>query len=282
MAFRRKTYKRRAAPKRRTYKKKAASKPTIKRMIKREIDRAVEDKYVDVLNKGRILVSPTNTSYFDDNNIIKLTPANSDGSFGSLRVVQGLGAGQRIGNTIKIKKLTFKGTLIPLGYNSLTNTVVKPLQVKMFLFYRRTIPNVKPGVQTYSDFFAYNGEAQIIGSDLVSMWAQPNEQAYRVLATKMFKVGRASNDQNATGTLGPVNLRNNDFKLNVNFNMDVTKLVPKTVRYFAEAVGPSSGDVLSRGLYAMFVPVAADGTELDAASQPLELSYALRMVYEDA
>jgi len=282
MAFRRKTYKRRAAPKRRTYKKKAASKPTIKRMIKREIDRATEDKYVDVLNKGRTLVSPLNTSYFDDNNIIKLTPSNSDGSFGSLRVVQGLGAGQRIGNVIKIKKLTFKGTLIPLGYQSLTNPIVKPLQVKMFLFYRRSIPTVKPGVQAYADFFAFNGESQIIGADLVSMWAQPNEQAYRVLATKMFKVGRASNDQYGSGITGPVNLRNNDFKLNANFNMDITNLVPKIVKYHADSVGPSTGDVLSRGLYAMFVPVAADGTELDASSMPLELSYALRMVYEDA
>lgn len=281
MAYRKKNYKRRA-PKRRVYKRKGVRKPTIKRMIKREIDKATEDKYVDVLNQGRNLVAPNNTSFFNDFNVIKLTPANGDGTLAALKVLQGPGAGQRIGNTIRIKKLTFKGTLIPLGYQSLTNPVVKPMQVKMFLFYRRSAPTIKPAITSYADFFQFNGESQIIEPELVSMWAEPNNQHYRVLATRIFKVGRASSNQYADGTTGPVNMANNDFKLNANFNLDITKMVPKLVRYHAEAVGPASGDTASRGLYAMFVPVPADGSTWDAAAVPLQMSYALKMVYEDA
>lgn len=255
----------------------------VKRIVKREIARNVENKHRDVLVgagsgvAGRELVSATNTTFFDDNNVIKLTPAATDAAWPALVIQQGTGSSNRIGDRIKIKKMMFRGTIIQSTYDSIKYPVVKPTQVKMFLFYNRQQPSLKPAVQANSDFFQFNNSAQIIEDDLISMWAPVNEDKYRVLKTKIFKVGRQTSAQFSTGTTGPVNLASNDFQLNCNFSIDVTKYMPKEVRFRDNDADPSS-----RGLYAMFVPVAADGTAFGSGSFPCNLTYNLSCTFEDA
>jgi len=276
-----KTYK----PRRKSYRKKTTTKSYkkcvtashVKTLIKSQLSRQIENKYRDVLNMGRVLVSPTNTSYFDDNNVITVSPASVDGVVPSLSILQGTTGSSRIGDRIKIRNLYFRGTLTPLGYQSTTNPTCKPLQVKMFLFYNKQTPTSKPMVQASSDFFRFNNTTQIINDDLASMWAPVNDDKYRVVYTRMFKLGLANTLLNSSGTLGPVNYVNNDFKYNCNFKVDVAKYLPKVVRY-----NDNNSDPTSRGLYAMFVPVAADGTGLGASAQIASITYSLECIYEDA
>lgn len=286
MAYRRKTFKRsykKKAYKRKSYARKTKKMSSVKRIVKREIARQAENKHYDIVVGpsgtvgGRDIVSATNTTFFDDNNIIKLSPASTDGAFPAMAITQGVGSSNRIGDRIKIKKAMFRGTLIQNTYDAIKYPLLKPTQVKMFLFYNRQQPALKPAVQAAGDFFQANNTTLIIQDDLASLWLTPNNDKYRVLTTKMFKVGRAANAQSATGVLGPTNYWNNDFSMNCNFSMDVTKYMPTDIRYRDTDQDPST-----RGLYAMFVPVAADGTGFGAGAFPINLTYSIAYEFEDA
>jgi hypothetical protein len=244
----------------------------VKRLVKREISRTLENKSREVVNLGVTLFPSNDTANADINNQIQL-----GFRVGGLEIAQGTGNGARVGNQVKVKRVTFKGTIVPYPYNATTNPVPPPTQIKMFLFYPKDNAGLVPTPYVSANFFDLNNSVQGFHNDLVDMWATPNAQLYKVCATKIFKLGYASNDIFAAGTSGTNNFSNSDFKLNCNFSMDITKYLPKSVIY-----NDNSLNSTSRTLYALFVVARADGTFLTSTWRTAGMQYQVHAEYEDA
>jgi len=243
----------------------------VRRAVRQAVAANVETKVRSVANLGQTLRSSI-SNVFDTQNIISLGC-----QVGAIEINQGAGQGQRIGNKITIKKLVFKGTIVPYGYNATTNTFCIPLQIKMFIFYDREDPNALPTPQLQANFLDFNNSVQALHNDLVDLWAPVNAERYRVLKTKTFKLGFASNDLAVLGTNGPNNWANNEFKLNCNFSMDITKYMVKKQSFVDNTANASN-----RQLYAMFVLCNSNGSPLADNQQPCGLQYQLTCWYKDA
>lgn len=275
MAYKRKTYKKRAYSKKRTYKRKSYSTvkrvSPLKKMVKMEIARATETKQRSLANLNQPLYA-SNSASFDANNVIALGCQS-----GGMELAQGTGQGQRVGNKVKVRKATFKGSIVALPYNATSNLIPVPTQIKMFLMYDKENPNAYPAPATSADFLDLNNSTQGFHNDLVDLWAPVNTERYHIFKTKIFKVGYSTTLQQSTGTLGTQNYANNDFKYNVNFSIDYTKYMVKT-----QVFRDNNLDSTSRQVYALFVPVAASGGAFTATTIPVAMQSQITLEYEDA
>lgn len=270
MAFRKKTY-RRKAPKR-TYKRKSyakkVSKP-IKTAIRREIARNTENKKSQYYSNQRTLVTPIDSALFNTSNIIPLGPDPA-----SVVISQGTGQGQRVGNEIKTKKLVFRGTLFPMPQDANFNSIPRPMMVKMWIFYDKTDPTAVPS--PVNNFFQNGNTQRSLQSNLTDMWAPVNTDRYRVLTTKMFKLGTASYDGSSLQP-GQQFYANNDFKYNCTFSMDLTKHYIQRVKFNDASTVPTT-----RGLYCMFEYVSANGGVWPIGTTAAAVTYMQDYEYEDA
>jgi len=271
--YRRKTYRRKAPKrvyKRKSYAPKRKAAP-LKAMIRREIARNVENKTQQYYNFQRVLEVPSTGAAFTTANIF---PVGVDPS--SLVISQGAGQGQRIGNKIKTKKLTFKGTFNPTSYDAITNPNPQPNQIKMWIFYDKTDVTAVPTPLSSNDFFQDGSTSRSFSSDLADMWSPVNTDRYRVLATKTFKLGFASG--NGTGAAAIQQFfANNDFKLNCNFSFDLTKHYPQMVNFQDTTAVPTT-----RGLFCMVEYVLASGAPIGTGSRAVNMQYVIDYHYEDA
>lgn len=269
MAYKKKRFARRrpVVRKRRPVKKAARA---LRRVVKREISRMTENKTKESLNYQQTLYSTYDTTNFPTNNIFSVGPSATQ-----LDVQQGTANGQRVGNKILIKKLTFKGSLVPLPFNATTNPTPTPMQIKLWIFYDKTAPTTQPNPLT--DFFQFNSSSNAFANDLADLWAPINTDKYKVLTTRTFKLGYQQFTSAAGGSPADGYYTNNDFKLNANFSMDLTKYIPKVVRY-----NDNNSDPTSRHLYAMFAVTSASGGPVAIGSRMAGLQYWCQMVYEDA
>lgn len=265
--YKKRPTKKRRAPKRRLYKRKRS----LKAMVQRVINRNLEVKSAQYYNDAHFLYPVANSAQFLDN-IIELGPNGVD-----ITVAQGTGQGARIGNTVRTKRLTFRGTLIPLPYNVVSNTTPIPYQVKIWIFYDKSNPTATPDPRT--DFFQYGNSQRAFQGQLTDLWAPINTDRYAVLAVKTFKLGFALNATTAapssaiTGGAQP----NNDFKMNANFSFDLTKHYPKIVKFDDTLNAP-----MTRSLYAIFEYVPADGTQLASGVIGCSVEYMLDYKFTDA
>lgn len=255
--------------------RRSASKPTVRNMavkqiVKREIARAVETKSKESLNYQQVLYPTYDTTNWPVYNVVPVGFTSS-----SLDIFQGTGEGQRIGNKIKVKKLTYKGTIVPAPFDATTNTKPRPQQLKVFFMYDKTAPTTKPN--PLGDFFQFNNTSNAIANDLADLWAPINTEKYRVLKTKTFKLGYGQFTSGSGGSPADGYFCNNDFKLNCNFSFDLTKYIPQLVQY-----NDNNSDPTSRGLYAVWVLCSADGGPIAATQRTVGVQWWLRAEYEDA
>ena len=274
MAFSRKFSSRRKTYKKRVYKRKSYAPKrkmsSVKKLVRREIARNVEDKNSQLFVTTNRLYIPGNAS-FPTNNIFPVCVEPT-----AIVIPQGTGQGQRIGNKIKIKKFHFKGTLCPGVYDATFNVQPVPMQLKMWIFYDKKNPTEVPNPTVSNDFFQNGSSSSGFSNDLIDMWRPVNSDRYRVLASRVFKLGAASN----TGTGSSATLQytaNNDFKYNCNFSFDLAKYMPKIVQFEDTSTVPSS-----RGLYCMFQYVSATGSIIGTTQYCVESQWMLDCVYEDA
>lgn len=267
MAYKRKMYKRRA-PKR-TYKRRpAAKRSSLKRLVRREIVKQAEPKTQQnfVLQHD---ILPSNAAAFDT----QLLPLTPDAI--GLLIAQGSAQGQRVGNRVRIKSLTFKGVIHPLAYNATTNPTPCPVQVNIWLFYDKTNPTVVPTPKLNGDFLQFGNTTSGLQNDLMDTVAPVNTDRYRVFAKRTYKIGYAENT--GTGAIpAQGNLANNDFKLNQTFSFDLTKFAPKIVRWRDAVSNPSS-----RGVYMMAQAIYANGVNMASTTIPAAMSYIQSIDYVD-
>lgn len=256
----------------RTFKRKsyAPKKSSVKAIVKREIARNTENKCSQFYQYDNRLYTAGNVSFPTDNVFPVCVGASS------IVIPQGSGQGNRIGNVIKTKKFMFRGTIVPLPYDGTFNPQPQPLQVKMWIFYDKTQPNVLPNPQNAADFFQNGITNKGFQNDLVDMWSPVNTDRYRILATRNFKLGWAG--YMGTGTLPTFqSFTNNDFKANANFSIDLTKHVPLFTKFNDGSSAPTT-----RGLYCMISYAYSSGGQAPVTGYMANLSYMLDYQYEDA
>lgn len=259
----------------RTYKRKSYAKktPALKKIIRREIARNVENKTIQMFDFGRVL-RQDNDGNFDSTNVFPLGPDP-----GSILINQGTGQGGRIGNRIRTKKLTLKGVFTPMPYDQFYNASPQPQQVKIVIFYDKTDANAMPAPATAADFFQNGNSARGFNGDITDMVMPVNADRYRVLLTKRFKLGWSQQPTGSSGSnpnMGQYS--NNDYKMSCEFSLDLTKHYPKDVRFPDNSSLPTS-----RGLYCMVLVAPGDGAIAGGSiSRCVNMQYCQDYHYEDA
>lgn len=193
---------------------------------------------------------------------------------GYISIQQGTGQGERIGNRIKIKYASIKGTIFAYRYDLTVNPVPQPSLVYMWIFYDRSDPSVLPDPQ--ADFYQNGNSTAAMSGDLRDGSQYINTDRYRVLTKRTFKIGYSQNTGTGT-TPAQANFSNNDYKLTQNFNINLTKYLVKNVKYIDNNTTPTT-----RGLYCMIECVPANGTSYGSATTPCQYFYTIRCDYEDA
>lgn len=261
--------------KKRTYKRKSYAKKAspIKKMIKREIARNVENKSKTSFLAAKILFSSASASF--PNNIFPVCPNSA-----TLDILQGTNQGSRIGNVIKTKKLIFKGTMIPEDYNVSTWANPRPVQARMVFFYDKTMPTNTPSSLT--DFFQNGSSTTGPSGYLPDMWMPINTDRYAVLKNKIIKIGMAQYAGTAASVTNQGDWQaysNNDFKLNAQFSIDLTKHYPKIVKFNDNNAQPTT-----RSLQCAILLASADGALLNSttSSTPCSMQFVIDYHYEDA
>lgn len=276
--FRRKSFARKYAKrrgvkrvyKRRSYAPKKRVTP-LKKMIRKEISRNIENKTVQAYNYNFPIYPATSANFL--NNVYELGPSG-----GAMTIPQGTGQANCIGNTIKTKKLTWKGTIVPLAWDTATNPNPRPQQVKLYIFYDKIDPTAVPDPRT--NFFQNGNSSKGFQDDLADNFSPINTDRYRVLTTRTFKLGfsqYAGTASSAANQGAWQAFSNNDFKLNCNFSIDLTKYYPQIVKY-----NDTNNVLTTRGLYALWTTVAADGAVWNAAWVTAATQFVQTYEYEDA
>lgn len=253
---------------RKVYRKRTSVK-TVKYMVKKEIARQAENK--------------TQQYYIDDYSVY---PSNAGSPFTSsffpvspyvsyLDITQGVGQGERIGNQIKIKKLSIKGNFTPAPYNVTTNPTPQPIMIVMRFFISRATPITIP--TSMSGFMQLGDSSADLQNNLTDIWGPYNEDAYKVFARRIFKIGYSSYTGGGSGGGGPTQFySNNDFKMNQSFSVDLTKYAIKTLKY-----NDTSSTPRMRGIFCSVQALNADGTEMGSTVISAKMAAILNVEYED-
>lgn len=238
----------------------------IRNYVKRLIAMNNENKTVQSVDLNRALYSTPSTNWVVGNTFYVSPNAST------MPINQGVAQGDRIGNKIKTKKLTFKGTIVPLGTTA-TNPNPRPLQARILIMYDKQDNNnlYNPS----SNLYQLGGTESGPRNDLVDMWAPINNDQYTVLADRTIKLGFAQYDPAGASSSGFWS--NNDFKLNQNFNFDLTKHYIKNVKFNDNLSQPTT-----RSLFCTVVLAWADGSVMPANTIPCGMQYVLNYDYEDA
>jgi len=193
-------------------------------------------------------------------------------------ISQGIGAGQRIGNEIKIRKVMLNYVIRPLPYSSTTpgNPFPCPVEVELFLGNIKQAPGLLPGTVDIGYLFQGGNVSYAPGGTLNDLVADVNRDYWNIKKRWRHKLGSAS----YTGTGGSVDsqyLTNNDFKFNVVKKLDITKMCPKTFKF-----NDTDNTLQGPNLFFFMQCVAAQGGAFGSGVQACRLEYWVHLAYEDA
>jgi len=261
--LRRKRVMRKRAPR----SKSTAVSVAVKQYVNRSIRSNIENKTMSVNyagSFGNCVANPSMYSY-------PITPYT-----GYLTISQSVFQNGRIGNSIKIKKAMLRYVLRPNGYNVDSNPFPAPTQVDMYLGRTRICPGDQPIAADFNSLYQ-SGSASLapVGSlnDLVS---EVNSDYFTIKKRWSHKIGYANNQ--GTGAINANQyFANNDFKLNVVKKLNITKLVPKTLKF-----NDSTGVVQGPGLFFWYQAVNAGGGVNASTVLPCHITFWIDLTYEDA
>lgn len=263
-----KTFKKKTLLKKKRALKSKRPKRSLKKMVKTMIQRSAEKKTLNYVNLNTSITGCTHASAASLVIPVSPYPAYLDSD-------QGSSSDERIGNRIRLTSLKIKGSITPLRYDATTNIIPKPVVVQMFVFYDKQYPNVVPDPYGAGDFFQVGSGQSGFRDDLVDLWAPINEDRYKVVLRKQFKVGYASYE--GTGIqVADQAFGNNDFKFNQEFNIDLLPYVVKNVVFNDNTSQPTT-----RGLFCFWCAVSATGGTLTATQIPAHVQYSLDGKFTD-
>jgi len=267
VAFRKTSYRKKTPMKKRVNKRKSAPKATFAKRVKTVISRMTENKTQNF--RGTLTCFP----YTNVNWVTSVIPMTPDNLF--LNITQGVGQGQRVGNSISVKSLKLSGVLRPLPYSATTNPTPCPLYVKFFFLTKKELPtdiNV-----SLSDLFQYGNSSEGPGdsSEIRNMNRMINTDSWTVHTTRTYKLGYGNYGGTGSDIAAQTNT-NNDFKMNHFVNVDLTKYCVKNIKF-----NDNNADPTTRNIIMYPIVYTANGSVMSNAAFPAQFSYALDIVYED-
>jgi len=239
-----------------------------KAMVNRAVSRTEEKKESNLYSLNSPLPSTANAGWTASS--ISIAPSST-----GFVIPQGVGQGQRVGNHIRTKRATVKGILHQNPFDAVTNNQPLPLQVRMLIFKDKFNKSGQPAAVSL-DLFQTGSTAIGPTNDLADIMLDINRDRYQVYHDQVMKVGFAS--YQGTGTL-PIfqSFTNNDFSLNCEFSVDITKFIPKQIMYNDGGAAP-----MNDNLWMIFIPCVSTGASLGANSTLLNMSWSATYEYTDA
>lgn len=197
-----------------------------------------------------------------------------DGSNG-VSIPQGAGLSQRVGGSIRIKKVILKMNFIPRPVDPINNPIPQPSVVKLYFGYSKPQVNISRQAlpTTALDFFRYGGSASSPTGSNLDLCKTINTDLYTIVKkSRNIKVGNSAYYQSQ---INNQDWNNNDFGMFATYTADLTKHYIKN-QHFNELDQGSS----QRGLYCYCTAVSSDGNF--STSLPLEVAYELAIHYTDS
>lgn len=246
------------------------------KMVQQVVSRNVEDKMRQAnLEMNLVYPHPGNVNLLFGG-LIPLTPYTSVGApaGSTISILQGTGQGSRVGNVIRTKYATLKGVLAPVGINQTTNPTPAPMEVCLWIFKMKDLRNGNGLIDAENTinnqfFQSNNGTTGVTGS-LINIVQAINKDTVHCYYKRIFKLGFAAGQ--AGGSIA-----NNDFQYNRKFSINITKYLPKVIKFDDNDDDPSINHV-----FAYIAPFRADGTVITALNYGATCDWELNYVYEDA
>jgi len=251
--------------------RKAASKKRVadatKLYIKRVLDARIEKKQLCIEQSnsfGTVLESP-------DMNMFPMCPYT-----GLFALPIGATDGTRVGNQIRVRKVTLRYVLRPMPYLAGVNDNPQPVYIQFYLGNIKAGPGILPTALELSTLYQSGSSSFAPSGDLSDLVSVVNNDFWNVKKAWVEKLGTATFS-------GPGNLQNfgffanNDFQMSVLRSMDITKLCPKTI-VFNDASGTTQGP----NLFLFYQAIATTGGSLPATQRPAGIDYWIDFEYEDA
>lgn len=252
------------------YKKKLTTK-VVKKLVKKELHKNIENKEYRVSGSNSKLFSYASSTLvgnnYQTNNIF-------DTGVSYLNINQGTGQAQRIGNRIKIAKWNYQFKLV---MNTTDYDV--PMLAKMYLVTYKFAPNDASTIDIWSSLQSSPGNANNFyqngnssngqTGNLLDMMMPVNTDVMTVHTTRTYKLGASSN---------PVGNGNNDFKLMCSGNVNLAKYHAKNIRY-----NDTSTSSFNKKMFIIWEIVRSDGVPTpDTNPHMAFLTWTYDFRYEDA
>lgn len=191
-------------------------------------------------------------------------------------LTQGVGAGSRIGNQVKVRKVTLNYILRPIGYVAGSNPFPQPTHVQLFLGTTKGCPGEIPSSGDFQNLFQAGNAVQAPTGLLNDLVCDINKDYWTIKKRWTHKLGYAS----YTGSGGATDSMfsaNNDFKLNILKKLDITKLCPKVLKF-----NDNNGTVSGPNLMFFYSAMFANGGAMTNTTITCNITYWINMEYEDA
>jgi len=266
-----------------------AKKSMVKKAVRKVSNQVFRKKVLKVLSSKAetkeefaiFNIQPTcmqSTTTTLSSNYFCCTPVEQGLAWTRLFVPQGVENGQRIGNRISTKRLLLRYTLHNSGYNATTNSIPFPQIVRLFFFKIKGNTTAPPAL---GDLVGIN--AQFFDSNIVNAGGFTgsipdlnqviNGDAYTYITHRTHKIGYAENTQQPSTNYA--NGANNDFKLSVVSQIDLTKYCSKQIRY------DDLGDCLTPPIWCVIQTLNANGTTSAITQLPIQMNCQLEYRYND-
>lgn len=171
-----------------------------------------------------------------------------------MAVSQGTNNSQRIGNSIRTKKLTLRLIVTPLEYIAGVNDQPEPFIFCIYFGYAKRQPSTTQ-VAPFNDFYTVGDTDLPPSGSLLDTFHHVNKDKFVIKKKDMFKVGnRAVHTSNPMPNLEQ-NFANNDFPLVVKRNYDLTGCIPKVITYNDQVDTPTN----TTQLFVWFEAVGVSG-----------------------
>lgn len=270
----RKPLRKMAKPKR-PYKTKSKGTTSITKAVKTYVNRAIhkqiENKQANIIDD--ILIGP----WFGQVNLQchPLMPVPMGTPTGGIHIDQGVGQSDRVGNTIRTRKLLFRYIMTPAIQDQALNPQPVPQEVRVFFGYLKNQRMVQPDVSYFNKLYQFGNSATSPFNNLWDITMPVNNDLFHVCKQVRHRVGNSVYTDYAG--IKPNNYyTNNDFSLNVTRTLDLTKYINKVLKF------DDTSGTCDTGLYVWFISVNADGSDTINTISSVRVQYSLTYEYEDA
>jgi len=275
----------RKATKKRPYKRVARkyrpSNKTFAKKVLAIIKRTAETKSIQFF-QDNIPVSDYKTgAYLGSPNSMLTLPLTPDSFITPISL--GTSSSQRIGNKIQLSKVTLRGMINTRAYQTSNSTESPqnnepiPVLFKMWIGYQKDTA-FNEVEATLTNFLQEGSTSASPSGTLMDTFRKINTDKYKIVATRMFKVGPEYiyTTQQSPGNANNQSYGNNDFKFSQRFSFDVTKHCVKTLKY-----NDTNNQPNTRGLYWWMEAIDPTGANITIGRFPAEISYEINIEYKD-